>query len=113
MQPGNQADHLIMFQEPRPRVLLDIRPMYSYAPRVPLAAGSADSLRHTSNPLFCANTWNFSKYSAIDAAANDPSDERRNPEEPQLTQGPASGKNRDTGATRRIDRRICDGNADE
>ena len=50
---------------------------------------------------------------AIDNAADSAADQRRNPEQPELLQGPAADEQRRAGAARRVDRGVGDRNADQ
>ena len=50
---------------------------------------------------------------AIQHAAEDPADDRHDPEQPQLLQSPAALENRYRGAARRVDRGVGNRNADQ
>ena len=50
---------------------------------------------------------------AIESSAGDSADQRRNPEQPQLLERQPAHEQRRAGAPRRIDRGVCDGNANE
>lgn len=55
----------------------------------------------------------FFQQGAIQHAAEDPADDRHDPEQPQLLQRPAALENRYRGAARRVDRGVGNRNADQ